>query len=59
MMSDNDYSPVKFLRLKNGDDVISEVVEIGDEETVNYLLIYVKNGLMRKKNSMLKNLMII
>ena len=39
-MSDNDYSPVKFLRLKNGDDVISEVVEIGDEETVNYLLIY-------------------
>ena len=38
-MSNRDYAPIKFLRLKNGDDIVCEVVEIGDDDIDNYLLI--------------------
>lgn len=30
---------VKFIRLMTGDDVISEVVEVGDENQIDYMLI--------------------
>ena len=37
---EEDYNPtVKFLRLKNGDDIISEVIETGENDDVYYLLI--------------------
>lgn len=37
-MSDDEKPIAKFLRLKTGDDVISEVVETEDEEGVTYIL---------------------
>lgn len=37
---EEDYNPiVKFLRLKTGDDIISEVIETGENDKVYYLLI--------------------
>lgn len=39
MTDSEEYPPIKFLRLRNGDDIVSEVVEIGDDETLNYMLI--------------------
>ena len=39
MTDEKDYPPVKFLRLKNGDDIVCEVVEIGEEDIDTYLLI--------------------
>ena len=38
-MSKSDLPSAKFLRLQNGDDLISEVVELGDDDNVYYLLI--------------------
>ena len=39
-MSDDDKPIAKFLRLRNGDDVISEVVEIEDDKGIRYTLFH-------------------
>lgn len=36
---DADYPLIKFIRLLNGDDVVSEVAELGDENVTQYLLV--------------------
>jgi hypothetical protein len=30
---------VKFIRLKNGDDIVAEVIEIGENDQVDYMLL--------------------
>jgi hypothetical protein len=39
MTEENEYSRAKFLRLQNGDDIVSEVVEMEDEDGIVYLII--------------------
>jgi hypothetical protein len=38
-MSDSEYPVARFLRLKTGDDIVSEVVEIEEDNKEYYLLI--------------------
>lgn len=38
-MSNDEYPVAKFLRLKNGDDIVSDMVELSDDEYTNYHLI--------------------
>jgi hypothetical protein len=38
-MTDNDDQVLKFLRLHNGDDIVSEVVEIQEDDEHFYMLI--------------------
>jgi len=35
----NEDNRVKFIRLKTGDDVIAEVVEVGEDDQIDYMLI--------------------
>lgn len=37
MSDDTDYD-VKFVRLNNGDDIIAQVVEVGDDEQIDYMV---------------------
>lgn len=38
-MSDTSEEPkIMFIRLNNGDDLVSEVVEVGDETRIDYML---------------------
>jgi hypothetical protein len=39
MADESEQSLAKFLRLKNGDDVVSEIVEMEDDEGIMYVLI--------------------
>ena len=38
-MSDSDHPFVKFIRLQNGDDLVTEVVEVENEDGIIYTLI--------------------
>lgn len=35
----SDDQSVKFIRLNSGDDIVSQVVEVGDETQIDYILI--------------------
>lgn len=37
MSDDTDYV-VKFVRLNNGDDIIAQIVEVGDDEQIDYMV---------------------
>lgn len=39
MNDESEDQSVKFIRLNNGDDIIAEVVEVGDENQIDYMLI--------------------
>lgn len=39
MTQESEYPRAKFLRLQNGDDVVSELVEMEDDDGVVYMLI--------------------
>lgn len=38
-MKDSSLNLVKFIRLREGDDIVSETVELGDEDIQQYMLI--------------------
>jgi hypothetical protein len=37
-MTDSEMPMAKFMRLKNGDDIIAEIIEMGDDDNLCYLL---------------------
>lgn len=39
MNDESEDHSVKFVRLKNGDDMVSEVVEVGDDNQIDYMII--------------------